>query len=194
MTRRLETTAISAALALMGCASLEHYPRSTEDLWVRVSVAVCSTQTSCAGAPNLGQHKGVLLAVYPDSLVLLAWDEREAAITIPVRMISTVELYRGTRPSAGAALKGAAAGAILGGLVGGAGGLLTGAILGKTGEGVHEGVAAGAGTGLAVGMLKGIFEGDENWEEISVAGLRRLFCLRERSPACRQAEQRPPVS
>ena len=194
MTRLLGTTAISAALTLMGCATLEHYPKPSEDLWVRVSVTGCSTMTSCADAPNLGHHKGVLLAVYEDSLVLLAWDEREAVVAIPVRAISTVELYRGTKPSAGSALKGGAAGAVLGALLGGAAGLLSGSIAGDAGDGLRDGVAAGAGTGLAAGTLKGIFEGDEHWKEISVAGLRRLFCLRERSPACPASMQQPLVS
>ncbi len=194
MTRLLGTTAISAAVAFVGCASLEHYPKPNDDLWVRVSVAGCSTGTRCADAPNPGHYKGVLMAVDEDSLVLLAWDEREAAVAIPVRAISAVELYRGTKPSAGAAAKNAVVGALLGGLVGGAGGLLGGAIAGDAGDGLRDGVAAGAGTGLAFGMLKGIFEGDEHWAEISVAGLRRLFCLRVRSPVCRAAERRPLAS
>lgn len=179
MNHRVVAVLTVLVLLSSGCVMVQHAPKATErELWVRFQV---SHQT----------HKGALLALDRDSLSVVAWNEPDAAVTVPISAVSALELYRGRNPSAKAALKGAAVGAVLGAAGGGITGLITGAVSGDPGRGLAEGAAVGAGTGLVAGAIAGILEGEDDWQSIEIESLRAIFCGLKNAPSCRLGE--PPT-
>lgn len=143
------------------------------------SLGPAPAQASERGAP--ATHEGRLIFASYDSVVIYSLrDRREFAVS--VEEITRLEVYRGQRGSAGAALKGAAKGALLGAAVGavfGAGSAVMGAVLDSgedAGEQIAAGAAGGAVIGAAAGAADGATNGDPVWQEITIRRLLQDLC------------------
>ncbi len=136
-------------------------------------------QASERGAP--ATHEGRLIFASYDSVVVYSLRERRE-VAVAVQEISRLEIYRGQRGSAEAAVKGAAKGALLGAGAGAAVGASTavmGAILGRgedAGKQIVAGAAGGAVIGAAGGAYAGATEGDPVWQEITIRRLLQDLC------------------
>ena len=162
-----------------GCATMQHAPESVKsELLVRVWVSACPPQVACVLSQGGRRYQGALLALEQDSLTLLAWQEPDPAMTLPVGSVDQIQLYRGRKPSVESAVRRG----LLGAVVGAAGGAVWGAIA-PFGE-VGDVARAGAATGLVVGVYSGIFEGDDHWEAVSLRSLRTLYCLTNARADC----------
>lgn len=171
--RRLMTKTVLAALILSGCSQVKQYPKATEhELWVRVELE------------NGAEHKGALLDLTDDSLLVVEWEARKPDVKLALDDVATVRLHRGQLTSLEGALKRTAEETALGAAAGTAGGLLIGALFGEPGEGAKAGFGIGVASGLWGGMYSGIFEGEDQWEEVSLESLRTIYCALKRTPAC----------
>jgi hypothetical protein len=125
-------------------------------------------------------------------------ERREFAL--PVEEISRLEVYRGRRGSAEAALKGAAKGALLGAAAGavlGASNAVMGSILGSS-EDAGEQIAAGAAGGAVIGAAGGAYDGATNgepvWQEITIRRLLQDLCSCQEPEGARPDTTRVAVS
>lgn len=155
-------------------------PPAPVGLMLRITHWQCEPTQVCDAAAAV-THQGELIFASYDSVVIYSLREhREFAL--PVGEIARLEVYRGRRGSAAAALKGAAKGALLGAAAGalfGTTNAVMGAILDSS-EDAEELIAAGAAGGAIVGAAAGGFEGatkgDAVWQEITIRRLLQDLC------------------
>lgn len=173
----LATTAIIGTAA---CGVQPSGPPAPTGLRLRIT-HWDSTPAQASDRGSSATHEGRLIFASYDSVVIYSLRERrEVAVAVPE--ISRLEIYRGQRGSAEAALKGAAKGALLGagaGAVVGASTAVMGAILGSgedAGKQVAAGAAGGAIIGAAGGAYEGATEGDPVWQEITIRRLLQGLC------------------
>lgn len=170
----------AAVLVTAACGVRPSGPPAPSGPELRVTHWQCATPQTCDPATQL-RHEGELIFASFDSVVIYSLrDRREFAV--PVSMISKLEVYRGRRGSAEAALKGAAKGALLGaaaGAVFGVSSAVMGSILDNGRDAEKEiaaGAAGGAVIGAAAGALDGATNGDAVWQEITIRRLLQDLC------------------
>lgn len=167
-------------LATAGCGVQPSGPPVPTGLKLRITHWHCAPTQGCDLAAEVA-HEGELIFASFDSVVIYSLrDQREFAV--PVGEISRIEVYRGRRGSAEAALKGAAKGALLGaaaGAVFGASSAVMGAILDSSEDAeevIAAGAAGGAVIGAAAGAVDGATNGDAVWQEITIRRLLQDLC------------------
>ena len=155
-------------------------PPAPIGLKLRITHWGCAPAQSCGPATAVA-HDGELIFASYDSVVIYSLrDRREYAV--PVEQIARLEVYRGRRGSAEAAMKGMAKGALLGAAAGavlGVSNAVMGAILDSSedaGEVIAAGAAGGAVIGAAAGALDGATNGDAVWQEITIRRLLQDLC------------------
>lgn len=168
------------ALATAACGVQPSGPPAPTGLKLRVTHRDCAPMQPCDPATEVA-HEGELIFASFDTVVIYSLkDQREFGV--PVEGISRLEVFRGRRGSAEAALKGAAKGALLGaaaGAVFGASSAVMGAILDSSTDAEDE-IAAGAAGGAVIGAAAGAFDGATNgdavWQEITIRRLLQDLC------------------
>lgn len=193
MSRNKGIAVSTFVLLTAGCATMQHAPESVRsELLVRVWVSTCPPKVACVLSEGGRRYQGALLALEPDSLTLLAWQEPDPAMTLPVGSVDQIQLYRGRRPSAKSAVRRGLLGAVVGAAAGAVGGAVVGAIspFDEAGDLAATGAAVGAVTGLVGGVYSGIFEGDDHWEAVSLRSLRTLHCLSNARADCHRNQDR----
>lgn len=170
----------AAILATAACAVRPAGPPAPTGRKLRITHWQCAPTQRCDPAAEVA-HEGELIFASFDSVVIYSLkDRRELAVS--VGEISKIEVFRGRRGSAEAAVKGAAVGAVLGAAAGavlGASEAAMGAVLDSSGDAeelVAAGAAGGAVIGAAVGAVKGATEGDNVWQEITIRRLLQDLC------------------
>ncbi len=181
MTWRHQGKALVVALVLTtsACGIQPSGPPSPTGLRLRVSHRSCAQTERCDAPAHT--HEGRLIFASRDSVVMYSLkDRREFAIAVDV--ISKLEVFRGHRGSAKAALRDAGKGALIGagaGAVIGLSGVAVGAILGGSEQPekiVAAGAAGGAIQGAAVGAVHGAVKGDAVWQEVTIRRLLQDLC------------------
>jgi hypothetical protein len=136
-------------------------------------------------------HEGELVFASFDTVVIYSLrDRREYAV--PAEEILRLEVFRGRRGSAEAAMKGAVKGALLGaaaGAVFGASSAVMGTILDSSTDAEDEiaaGAVGGAVIGAAAGVVDGATRGDAVWQEVTLRRLLQDLCR------CQEPEGAPP--
>jgi hypothetical protein len=179
MRRRIVLVAI-ALLASAGCAVRPAGPPAPSGPRLRITHCYCASAQGC-DSPTEARHEGELIFASFDSVVIYSLrDRREFAV--PAAEISRLEVYRGRRGSAEAALEGAAKGALLGAAAGavlGVSNAVMESILGSSEDAEKEiaaGAAGGAVIGAAAGVVEGATKGDAVWQEITIRRLLQDLC------------------
>ncbi|UCC71014.1 MAG: hypothetical protein JSV86_11515 [Gemmatimonadota bacterium] len=179
MLRRSFLTA-AAILGSAACAVQPSGAPAPPGLKLRITHWYCAPGHQCDPAAEV-VHEGELIFASFDSVVIYSLKNRRE-FAVPVEEISRLEVYRGRRGSAAAALKGMAKGALLGaaaGAVFGTSSAVMGSILDSPGD-PEEVIAAGAAGGAVIGAAGGAFDGatsgDEVWQEITVRRLLQDLC------------------
>ena len=158
-----------------GCIHQPVTPAVPQGWHVRVYV------TTTAGADTV-MLQGVVVWAVEDSLRLHG-EEALIQVTVPVRRIARLEVFRGQRATAASAAKGAAAGAGIGALLGtifsATGAAIGGAIFGvdaAVDDALTEGFVRGATEGAAWGLMAGATLGEGVWQVIAYHDLREEMC------------------
>lgn len=185
MDRHTMSTVATIALLATGCATMQQAPGYVkEELLVRAWVSTCQLEAGCAVSGPARRYQGAVVHMDEDSLTLLAWRERDPAVTLPIRSIARLQLYRGKVPSLAAAARLGAQGAIRGAVGGAVLGGVIGAFYGDAGESAAEWAVIGGTAGALGGVYEGIFEGDDHWEAVPVRSLYTLYCLTNEKADC----------
>jgi hypothetical protein len=170
------TSAVAGLLLLTGCVMQQPTSVTAPAYW-RVRVYTTST-----GGSDTMMLQGVVVWAEEDSLRIYH-EQGLTHRTLPVSSIARLELYRGQRPTAGTAAKGAVAGtgigAFLGALSSGASAAVLGAIWNQSvdiEEAVTYGAVEGAVEGAAVGLVAGATLGEAVWQAIPYHALREELC------------------
>ncbi len=167
-------------LGAVACAVRPAGPPAPTGLTLRISHWRCAPTQPCDPASEL-RHEGQLIFASFDSVVIYSLKEKRE-FAVPAGEISKIEVYRGRRGSAEAALKGAAKGTLLGAAVGavfGASSAVMGAILDSPEDPedlIAAGAAGGAVIGVAAGAADGATRGDAVWQEITLRRLLQDLC------------------
>ena len=187
--KRLRCVALVTIYVLStGCVTVQQAPEPVkEEILVRVWTSTCEPQTGCV--PSSRRRQGALIAMDSSSLTLLAWREPDPAVTLSIRSVDRIDLYRGKVPSAKAAARRGFVGALVGAAGGAALGAVLGGLVGDPGRGAAEGAALGGTAGLVGGVYAGIFEGDDHWEAVPVMSLYTLYCLTNEKADCKSGEE-----
>ncbi len=171
--RRLAAHTVVAVLVFSACSQVRQYPEATRDeLWVKIELHDGS------------KHKGALVDLGEDSLLVIAWDESVPDVRAAVNEVRRVELHRGQLTTLEGVIDRTSKEVAIGAGAGTAGGLLLGALFGDPGEGAKAGFGIGVGSGLWSGIHSGVFEGEDSWEEVSMESLRTVYCALKKTPEC----------
>ena len=181
MAWRQEGQALVVALVLTtsACGIQPSGPPSPTGLRLRVSHRSCAQTERCDAPAHT--HEGRLIFASRDSVVMYSLkDRREFAIAVDV--ISKLEVFRGHKGSAKAALRDAGKGALIGagaGAVIGVSTVVMGAVLGGSSQPervIAAGAAGFAVQGAAVGAVHGAVKGDAVWQEVTIRRLLQDLC------------------